>query len=188
MRKYEILLVDDDPFVLQSIGKNLSSEGYNVTEAESGEKAIELMKNNSFELIITDQVMGEVDGIQVLKSAKEIDPLTMIIMLTGYEMLSSVIDALRLGADDYLIKPCESEEILFRVKNCLQKLEFKRRIKLYEDILPICSVCKKIRDDTDKEPGTGSWVTLEDYMQDRAKIMISHSYCPECAEKLKEEY
>ncbi|KKL09348.1 hypothetical protein LCGC14_2566770, partial [marine sediment metagenome] len=55
-------------------------------------------------------------------------------------------------------------------------------------ILPICSVCKKIRDDTDKEPGSGSWVTLENYMQERAKIMISHSYCPDCAEKLKKEY
>ena len=182
------LLVDDDPFVLASIGKNLSNEGYNVTEAQNGEKAIKLMKNNSFELIITDQVMGEVDGIQVLKSAKEIDPLTMIIVLTGYEMLLSVIDALRLGADDYLIKPCEPEEILFRVKNCFQKLELKRKIKLYEDILPICSVCKKIRDDTDKEPGSGSWVTLEDYMQKRIKIMISHSYCPDCAEKIKKEY
>ncbi len=188
MRKYEILLVDDDLFILASIGQNLSSEGYNVTEAESGEEAIELIKSNSFDLIITDQVMGEVDGIHVLKSAKEKDPLTMTIVLTGYEMLSSVIDALRLGADDYLLKPCESEEMLFRVKNCLQKLEFKRKIKLYEDILPICSVCKKIRDDTDKEPGSGSWVTLENYMQERAKIMISHSYCPDCAEKLKKEY
>ncbi len=187
MRKYDILLVDDDPFILTSIEKNLSNEGYNVTEAESGEKAIELMKNNNFDLIITDQVMGEVDGIQVLKSAKEKDPLTMTIVLTGYEMLSSVIDALRFGADDYLIKPCEPEEIRFRVNNCLQKLGFKRKIKLYEDILPICSVCKKIRDDTDKEPGTGSWVTLEDYMLERAKIMISHSYCPDCAEKIKNE-
>ncbi len=188
MRRYEIMLVDDDPFILASIGKNLSSDGYNVTEAQSGEKAIELLNNNSFDLIITDQVMGEVDGIHVLKNAKERDPLTMTIVLTGYEMLSSVIDALRLGADDYLLKPCEPEEILFRVKNCLQKLEFKRKIKLYGDILPICSVCKKIRDDTYKEPGSGSWVALEDYMQERVKIMISHSYCPECAEKYKKGY
>ncbi len=153
MRKYEILLVDDDPFILASIGKNLSNEGYNVTEEESGEKTIELMKNSTYDLILTDQVMGEVDGIQVLKNAKEKDPLIMTIVLTGYEMHSSIIDALRLGADDYLLKPCEPEEILFRVNNCLQKLEFKRKIKLYEDILPICSACKKIRYDTNKEPG-----------------------------------
>jgi len=54
----------------------------------------------------------------------------MTIVLTGYKMLSSIIDALRLGADDYLKKPCEPEEIFFRVKNCLQKLELKRKIKL----------------------------------------------------------
>ena len=188
MKKHRILLVDDDPFTLSGIGKNLECEGFDVTTAESGEKAIGLLKKQTFELVITDQVMGEVNGIQVLKRAKELEPDTMVIILTGYEILSDVIDALRLNADDYLLKPCEPEEILFRVKSCLEKHELKRKVRIYEDILPVCRLCKKIRDDSGMEPGKGRWMAIEDYVFEKENIMVSHSYCPECAKKMKDDF
>jgi len=62
---------------------------------------------------------------------------------------------MRLNADDCLLKPCEDEEMHFRVASCLEKLELKEKIKLYEDILPICCLCKKIQDDANRELGTG---------------------------------
>ena len=111
----------------------------------------------------------------------------MSIILTGFGDIQSAIDALRLGADDYLLKPSEVDEILFRVSSCVEKLELKKRLKAYEDILPICCVCKKIRDDSGREPGTGEWMMIEKYMWKKAKLAVSSTYCPVCYEELRRE-
>ena len=187
MRKHEILLVDDDPFILKAIGSALEDKGYQVSTAAAGEEAIEIMAEKAFDLVITDLIMGSIDGIDVLKKAKKIDAEMMVMVLTGFGDMNSAIDALRLGADDYMLKPCELEEIYFRVSSCLEKLEFKRKIKIYEDILPVCCVCKSIRDDTGKEPGTGKWTQMEDYIRDKGGVGVTSTYCPECAKKAKEE-
>ncbi|MEA3280655.1 MAG: response regulator, partial [Thermodesulfobacteriota bacterium] len=132
MRTYNILLVDDDPFIPETIGTALESKGYKVTTADSGEKAIELLNKSIFDLVITDLIMGDIDGFQVLKTGKELKPEIMAIILTGYSDVALAIDALRFGADDYLLKPCEPEEMYFRVNNCLEKLEIKKRIRQAE--------------------------------------------------------
>jgi len=183
MENYEILLVDDDPFILQSIGPALEKDGYSVATAENGEKAIEMIREKDFDLVLTDLVMDPIDGIGVLKKAKEANPETMVIILTGFGDLISAIEALRLNADDYLLKPCEPEELSFRISNCLEKLQLKRRIKVYESILPLCCMCKSIRDDTGKEIGSGKWLPVEEFMLTKAKIAISPTYCPECIKK-----
>jgi len=183
MENYEILLVDDDPFILQSIGPALEKDGYTVATAESGGKAIEMISERNFDLVLTDLVMDPIDGIGVLKKAKETDPETMVIILTGFGDLISAIEALRLDADDYLLKPCEPEELSFRISSCLEKLELKRRIKVYESILPLCCMCKSIRDDTGKEIGSGKWLPVEEFILTKAKIAISPTYCPECIKK-----
>ena len=183
MENHEILLVDDDPFILQSIGPALEKDGYTVATAESGEKAIEMISERDFDLVLTDLVMDPIDGIGVLKKAKEINPETIVIILTGFGDLMSSIDALRLDADDYLLKPCEPEELSFRISSCLEKLELKRKVKAYETIVPVCCVCKSIRDDTDKEIGAGRWMPVEEYILTKSKIAISPSYCPECIKK-----
>jgi DNA-binding response OmpR family regulator len=182
LRKYSILLVDDDPFILTGVGQNLESEGYQVTTAESGEIALELLQNSVFDLVISDLVMDKIDGIQVLKAAKDINPETMVIILTGYGDMTSAIDALRLDADDYMLKPCQPDEMNFRVAGCLEKLELSRKIKLYERILPVCCVCKKIRDDEGLEPGTGKWMSVDKYLWKKARLSISSTYCPHCAD------
>ena len=187
MRKHEILLIDDDPFILKAIGSALEDKGYQVSTAAAGEEAIEIMAEKAFDLVITDLIMGSIDGIDVLKKAKKIDAEMMVMVLTGFGDMNSAIDALRLGADDYMLKPCELEEIYFRVSSCLEKLEFKRKIKIYEDILPVCCVCKSIRDDTGKEPGTGKWTQMENYIRDKGGVGVTSTYCPECAKKAKEE-
>ena len=187
MQNFRILLVDDDPFILTGIGKDLSGEGYRVTTAENGEKAKQLIEDGAFDLIITDLVMDRVDGIQVLKAAKKKNPETMVLILTGYGDMSSAIDALRLDADDYLLKPCDPDEIKFRVARSFERLESARKIKLYESMLPICCVCKKIRDDSGCEPGAGQWMTIEKYVWEKAGIAPTSTYCPHCAEAVKKE-
>ncbi len=187
MKKYSLLIVDDDPFILEGIGENLESRGYQVTRANDGDTAMQILQRSSFDLVITDLVMERTDGIQVLKKTKELDRSTMVIVLTGFGDMLSAIEALRNQADDYMLKPCESEEIFFRVERCLEKLEMTRRIDLYHSILPMCCMCKKIRDDSATEPGRGAWVPVERFIHERAKLDITSSYCPDCARKTLSE-
>ena len=135
MENYKILLVDDDPFILKSLGNSLERDGYQVSRADSGEKAIQLLNETVFDLVITDLVMSEVDGFQVLKAAKNLKNDTMVIILTGYSDVRLSIDCFRLGADDYALKPCEKEELTFRINNCFEKLEGKKKIKQSEEKL-----------------------------------------------------
>jgi len=137
MKKYTILLVDDDSYIIRGVGKDLESEGYQVTTAESGEKAIGILNETTFDLVITDLIMEPLDGIDLLKRTKETSPDTMVMILTGFGDMTSAIEALRLNADDYILKPCEPEEMHFRVSRCLEKLELRRKIKAYETILPV---------------------------------------------------
>jgi DNA-binding NtrC family response regulator len=187
-KNYNLLLVDDDPFIVEGIGEDLERRGYCVTRVHSGEEAIDRLQHSSFDLVITDLVMERTDGIQVLKKTKEIDSTIMVILLTGFGDMLSAIEALRNQADDYMLKPCESSEIFFRVERCLEKLELTRRIRLYQEILPMCCVCKKIRDDTGKVPGQGPWVPVEQFIHERARLDITSSYCPDCAQKTLQQF
>lgn len=188
MNDYHLLLVDDDPFILEGIGEDLVSNGYHVTRASSGEAAVELLESIRFDLVITDLVMDATDGIQVLKKTKEINSDIQVIILTGFGDMESAIEALRSKADDFLLKPCESQEMLFRVKNCLEKQDLTRRLNLYQKILPMCCVCKKIRDDSGRQPGTGEWIGIEQFIHEQAKLDITSSYCPDCARKTMDAY
>jgi DNA-binding NtrC family response regulator len=188
MKKYNLLLVDDDPYILEGIGESLESNGYKVTRASSGEAAVDLLGASHFDLVITDLVMESTDGIQVLKKAKELNSDIQVIILTGFGDVDSAIEALRSQADDFLLKPCESQEMLFRVKNCLEKQELTRKINLYQKILPMCCVCKKIRDDSGRQPGTGDWITIEQFIHEQASLDITSSYCPDCAQKTMDAF
>jgi DNA-binding NtrC family response regulator len=187
MKKYSILLVDDDAAILESTGQYLEERGYEIKSASSGEMAIEMLQTVFCHLVITDLVMETVNGIEVLKFAKKLRPETMGIVLTGFGDMTTAIEALRLGVDDYLLKPCSPEELELRVARCFEKLELNRKIKSYEKILPLCCVCKSIRDDSGREPGTGTWMALEEYVWRKAGVAPSSTYCPECAKKIDPE-
>lgn len=187
MDRKTILVVDDEEIIRRTLCSDLQEDGHEVSTAASGEQAITTLKETHYDMVITDLLMEGLDGIQVLKNAKKIDPEITVIILTGFGDMASAIDALRLGADDYLLKPYDFNEIRFRISRCFEKQDLQKKIKLYEKILPICSVCRKMRDDTGKEHGTGDWMSIERYFAKKTGIKMSHSYCPECAQKFIEE-
>jgi DNA-binding response OmpR family regulator len=182
-KRSRILLVDDDEHVVDALGAALSDLGFDVTAAQSGERAVDTLAARQVDLVITDLVMGEVDGIGVLASARERDPTVGVILLTGYGDMQSAVAALRLGADDYLLKPCEIETIEATVGACLVKVKTRRRIRDSEGILPVCCMCGKIRYDAGRRPGTGQWMELPEYLQRTTRISVSSSLCPECLEE-----
>ena len=133
--QYEILLVDDEHSILDTVGSGLEEEGYKVTTIDNGKAAIEAVAKNHFDLVITDLVMDEPDGMEVLRNTKELSPETMVMILTGYGDMESVVNALRLGADDYLVKPCDIQEINFRVSKCLEKQRLNRKFDRQREAL-----------------------------------------------------
>lgn len=118
-KKNNILLVDDDPHILDLYFQILLDEGYCITKATSGERAIEAMLRNHFDMVVTDLNMGQVDGISVLRKAKEIDPKTIVIITTANTDIHFAIKALRLHADDYMLKPFDLQEFLIHISRCL---------------------------------------------------------------------
>ena len=187
MKNYSILIVDDEEIIRETLGSNLRKKGFDVTLAENGEIAIGKLDNNMYDLIITDLMMEGIDGIEVLKQVKERHANTMVSILTGYGTLNSAIEALRLGADDYLLKPCDKTEMFLRISRCFEKLELKNKVNRYENLLPICCKCKKIRDDSGEEHGKGMWMHIETYLARKVNVKPSHTYCDECYGELKKE-
>ena len=189
MKHKSLLLVDDEQIILDSFSRELISSDldFKVTVASSGEEAIAQINDGCFDLIVTDLLMQGLDGFQVLKAAKKRDEHTMVIILTGYGDMDAAIDALRLGADDFLLKPCDSDELLFRMANCFVKQELQRKVSMYENFLPVCCYCKKIRDDREGAHGKGNWYNLEEYFIKTKGVYVSHGCCPDCfAEQTKD--
>ena len=116
-----ILFVDDEDVIRQSFARELGVEHFAVTVVGSGSEAIAALENGQYDLVVTDLMMPGIDGFGVLKAVKKLAPLTSVIILTGYGDMRSAIDALRLGADDFTLKPCEVEELIFRIRRCLDK-------------------------------------------------------------------
>ena len=201
MASNSILVVDDDEIVLKAISSRLKKKGFSVESINSGSEAIEIFeesvlskktsnshKKKPYDLVITDLMMEGVGGIKLLERIKQLHPDTMVMILTGHGDLQTAIEALRLGADEYLLKSCKSEELFFRVARCFEKLEFQRKIQIYERLLPVCCVCKKIRDDEGKGKGMGSWYSMEEYLRDKARVGVTHTYCHNCADVFRGEF
>ncbi len=135
MRKTSILLVDDEPAFLHSLQTELTAHGFRVSTARSKEDALDALGKKRFDLVITDHMEEGIDGIKVLKHARKMSPETGVIILTGFGDITSAIDALRLCADDYLQKPCEIEDLLFRISRCCDKKNLQTRLRAQKDFL-----------------------------------------------------
>ncbi|TNF52976.1 response regulator [bacterium] len=100
-----VLVVDDEPVVLKSCERILTSEGYSVKTASNGQDAIDILQKEDYDLVITDLKMPEVDGIDLIKWVRGSKPQTGMIVITGYPSQETIQDALNLGIVDYLPKP-----------------------------------------------------------------------------------
>jgi DNA-binding response OmpR family regulator len=115
-----VLVVDDEATMRRSLADILRLEGYHVQMAESGEEAIQRLKNETYDLILLDLKMPGMSGVEVLRFAAGISPETQVILLTAHGSLESAIEALRLGAQDYILKPSSPEMILASVAKALK--------------------------------------------------------------------
>jgi DNA-binding NarL/FixJ family response regulator len=124
-----ILLADDEEAVLTSIGWALEKNNFMVTTATDGQIAINKLHARQFDLVITDLRMPKIDGIGVLKEAKRLYPEIGVIVLTGYGDVGSAVQALQLGADDYLQKPCDINDLLNKAMHRFEKQDLISRLQ-----------------------------------------------------------
>jgi len=125
----DILLVDDEKSIRTTLSLFLKRQGYNVEALPDGKSAIEKLEVNFFDLVITDLKMKNVDGLQVLKEAKAINPLTEVIVLTGFGTVESGVEAIKLGAYDYIQKPVDMDEFVLLIEKALERKDLKLKVE-----------------------------------------------------------
>ena len=123
----KILIVDDEPGVRESLTELLKVEGYQAEAVDSGAGALEILNEDYFDLVLLDLRMPGIDGAEVMAEIRKYHPGTSIIIITGYGTLESAIEAIRSGAQDYLLKPYSAEDILFSITKALSERETKTR-------------------------------------------------------------
>ncbi|OQX65034.1 MAG: two-component system response regulator [Desulfococcus sp. 4484_242] len=128
--KIRVLLVDDEKDFVDALAERLSMRNYDVTVALRGEEALDKLRQYNFDVVILDVRMPGIDGNEVLSEIKRIKPLTEVIMLTGHATVESAIEGMKQGAYDYLIKPCETEDLVTKINRAYEKkAEHEERIR-----------------------------------------------------------
>jgi len=125
MSTANILVVDDEKDICMALNIILTKEGYAVKEAYNGEQALERIKQENFDLIMTDIKMEKMDGFEVLKQAQVISPETSVVMMTAFASVVSAVEAMRAGASDYITKPFINDEIRLTIRRILQSRELQ---------------------------------------------------------------
>ncbi len=134
----KILLVDDEELFTQALSERLETRGFKVNTANSGQDALEKIKNISFDVIILDMAMPGMDGLETQQHLLESNPDLQIIFLTGQATLEKGINAVKHGAFDFIEKPVEFDKLLEKIKQAETKkkeLDFKRTEQDIKDIL-----------------------------------------------------
>lgn len=123
-----LLLVDDEEAYVDVLSNRLGRRGFEVTKAYSGSEALRKMRGQEFDVAVLDLKMADMDGIEVLKVIKLIDPPLQVIMLTGHGSATACRQGIELGAYDYLMKPCELDDLVDKIRAAYRKkLEFSRQ-------------------------------------------------------------
>ena len=119
MKKSSVLIVDDEESIRISL-EGILKKKYCVKTAIDGLTALKMLKNDHYDLVLSDIKMDDMTGIVLLKNVKDNFPKIQVLLMTGYSSLNTAIEALRLGASDYLIKPCSKKTVFLSIDRCLR--------------------------------------------------------------------
>ncbi len=166
-----IHIIDDEPIIHEVLGDLLSSEGYKVENSASGEEALDKHSSQSFQLVLLDLLLPGIDGIDVLKKLKKIDPNSVIIIITAFASVESAISAMKIGAYDYIQKPFKHDELLITVQRAIEhrklqeenmrlKGELQRKFS-FENIIGKSEVMKTVFETVKASAPTRSTILLQ---------------------------
>ena len=133
MDTFNVLLVDDEADYLETLVKRLKKRGIDVTSVESAEKALDRLEREAVDVTVLDVKMPGMDGIEALREIKRRHPLIEVIMLTGHANVETAIQGMELGAFDYLMKPMDIDELLYKLQDAYKSKSLReQRIKRKE--------------------------------------------------------
>lgn len=149
MDAVDILVVDDDPKMVENLKEVLEEEGYRVTSFEDPRPALDALKKQRFTIALVDLIMPGKNGIELLRGVKEYSPDTKVIIITGFATIESAVDAMKVGAADYISKPFKINEIQTAIKRTLEEIRFEddmvKAAKVPESDKVIKAICNPIR-------------------------------------------
>jgi len=139
-----ILVVDDDPNIREACVEYLKMNKYNVGESESGEECLKLLKQDVYQIILTDLMMPGISGIEVLKAVRKEYPQSDVVIMTAYGTIENAVEAMKLGAYDYITKPFKIDELGLVIKRCLEKQRLAREVDELKEVVNLYEVSKAI--------------------------------------------
>ena len=135
MDSFNALFVDDEEEFLATVMKRLKKRNVNVTGAKSGEEALQILEQQPVDVIVLDVRMPGMDGIQTLREIKKRFPLVEVVMLTGHASMEVAIEGMELGAFDYLMKPADIDELLYKLQDAYKKKSIQEeKIRTIENV------------------------------------------------------
>ena len=193
----KVLIVEDDPYFRRVLQKRVEAEGFKVMEAGDGREGMKAIVTWEPDVVISDWMMPEVDGLELCQSVKTglKEAAPYFILLTAKSELSERLLGLQTGADDYVVKPCDHGEILARVRAGVRIVKLTQQLRAavtelqmanaelgsrrvrdpLHDLIPICTHCRKVQDDD------GTWLDLEPFVELHLGADLSDGICPTCA-------
>ncbi len=191
----KILIAEDDEVSRIVLSRMLQKWGYEVVATVDGRSAFEMLEcEESPRIAILDWMMPEMDGLEVCRQVRRLnqaDP-PYLILLTARDQTEDIVEGLDSGANDYVVKPYDWRELKSRLRvgermvalqhdlaSRIRELQHAMaKIHELQELIPICSYCKKVRDDGNY------WQQVENYISTRAGVRFSHGVCPQCYDKV----
>ena len=175
------MVIEDDAVARAILRQALLRLGHEVLEANDGEKAWKLLETEPVRVIVSDWMMPGLDGLELcqkLRARAKAEYVYFILLTANTADPANRTMAADAGVDDFLAKPMNFDELWTRLRVAERILRYATQVRQLEEMLPICSYCKKIRDDKNY------WQQMEGYINERTGSEFSHSVCPDCYQRV----
>jgi len=179
----EILIAEDEDVDRELLVAALQQLGHGVVVTENGRQAWEIFQQREdLRMLISDWLMPEVDGLELCRRVRVArrPHYTYVVLLTIMSGKSRYMEGMDAGADDFISKPFDPDLLAARLRVAERILNLHQEVRQLESLLPICSYCKKIRDERER------WWPIEKYIGQRTATDFSHGICPECYANIAE--
>ncbi|MCE0497167.1 MAG: response regulator [Methylacidiphilales bacterium] len=177
----KILLVDDELVAQTLLRRMLEQLGHQVVPANNGMEALSIFQDDPVNVVISDWHMPQMDGIELCQAIRTVLKMgyTYFVLISATPLdVEKYAEATAQGVDDFLVKPIRPQEIAIRLLVAERIIKFTTEIKQLKTLLPICSYCKKIRNDDNY------WKQIETYISETTGSFFSHGICPTCYEEI----
>ncbi len=185
-----VLVAEDDRTAQLLLRASLRSLRHEAEIVDDGQAALERLKKEAFPLLISDWMMPRLSGIELLREVRKQEArrlaqgrgegYTYIVLLTALGGKETYLEGMDAGADDLITKPFDAQQLAARIRVAERILGLLGRERQLSGLLPICSYCKRIRDEAAAPSAGPRWVAVESYVSKRTEASFSHELCPEC--------